>query len=384
MPSSSVLVLGGGVGGLVTANRLRRRLDRDHRVVLIDREAKHVFSPSLLWLIVGRRKPEAIVRDLARLERKGIEVVTAEVESLDPEAKTVRAGGKEIGGDHVVVSLGAALAPENVPGLAEAGHNLYSLEGATRIRDLRTTVTDGRIVVLIAGMPFKCPAAPYEAAMLLEDDAKKRKVRDRVEIAIYTPEAGPMGVAGPEFSAGVRAMIEQRGIDYFPRHQVTEVDPAGKKLIFAEGAEAPFDLLVYVPPHVAPAVVKESGLTGDSGWVPVDRHTMETSHSDVYAIGDVTSVPLSMGLPLPKAGVFAHHQAEAVAKTIAHKITGRGETDVFDGSGSCFVEVGGGKAGFGSGNFYAEPNPTIRMHQPSWRWHAGKVILEKSWLWRWF
>ena len=130
------------------------------------------------------------MRDLARLERKGIEVVTAEVESLDPDAKTVRAGGREIGGDHMVVSLGAALAPENVPGLAEAGHNLYSLEGATSIRDLRTTVTDGRIVVLIAGLPFKCPAAPYEAAMLLDDDAKKRKVRDRVEIAVYSPEAG--------------------------------------------------------------------------------------------------------------------------------------------------------------------------------------------------
>ena len=384
MPSSSVLVLGGGVGGLVTANRLRRRLGRDQRVVLIDREAKHVFSPSLLWLIVGRRKPEAIVRDLARLERKGIKVVTAEVESLAPEAKTVRVGGREIGGDHMVVSLGAALAPENVPGLAEAGHNLYSLEGATSIRDLRTTVTEGRIVVLVAAMPFKCPAAPYEAAMLLEDDAKKRKVRDRVEIAVYSPEAGPMGVAGPEVSAGVRAMVEQRGIDYFPQHQVTEVDPAGRKLTFADGAEAPFDLLVYVPPHVAPAVVKEAGLTGDSGWVPVDRHTMETSHADVYAIGDVTSVPLSMGLPLPKAGVFAHHQAEAVAKTIAHKITGRGEADVFDGSGDCFVEVGGGKAGFGSGNFYAEPNPNITLHQPSWRWHAGKVIFEKSWLWRWF
>ena len=384
MPSSRVLVLGGGVGGVVTANRLRRLLDRDQRVVLIDREARHVFSPSLLWLIVGRRKPEAIGRDLARLERKGIEVVTAEVESLDPEAKTVRAGGREISGDHMVVSLGAALAPENIPGLAEAGHNLYSLEGATTIRDLRRTVTDGRIVVLIAGMPFKCPAAPYEAAMLLDDDARKRKVRDRVEIAVYSPEAGPMGVAGPEVSAGVRAMVEQKGIDYFPQHQVTEVDPAGKKLTFADGAEAHFDFLVYVPPHVAPAVVKESGLTGDSGWVPVDRHTMETVHSDVYAIGDVTSVPLSMGLPLPKAGVFAHHQAEAVAKTIAHKITGRGEADVFDGSGNCFVEVGGGKAGFGSGNFYGEPNPTIKLHQPSWRWHAGKVIFEKIWLWRWF
>ena len=384
MPSSSVLVLGGGVGGVVTANRLRRLLDRDQRVVLIDREARHVFSPSLLWLIVGRRKLEAIGRDLARLERKGIEVVTGEVESLDPEAKTVRAGGREISGDHMVVSLGAALAPENIPGLAEAGHNLYSLEGATSIRDLRTTVTDGRIVVLIAGMPFKCPAAPYEAAMLLDDDAKKRKVRDRVEIAVYSPEAGPMGVAGPEVSAGVRAMVEQKGIDYFPQHQVTSVDPAGKKLTFADGAEAHFDFLVYVPPHVAPAVVKESGLTGDSGWVPVDRHTMETSHSDVYAIGDVTSVPLSMGLPLPKAGVFAHHQAEVVAKTIARKITGRGEADVFDGSGNCFVEVGGGKAGFGSGNFYGEPNPTIKLHQPSWRWHAAKVIFERSWLWRWF
>ena len=265
MDTKTVVVLGGGVGGVVTASELRKRLGKEHRVVLVDKETRHIFWPSLLWLQVGLRRPDKITRDLAALNKKGIEVVFGDVRRIDPEKKTVLVGETEIEADFLVVSLGAQLAPERIPGLADAGHNLYTLEGATAIRDSRRTLTEGNVTVLVAGMPFKCPAAPYEAAMLLEHDLRKRKVRDRVSLALYSPEPGPMGVAGPEVSAGVRKMVEDRGIDYHPQHLVTEVDSASKTLHFTEDRSASFDFLVYIPPHMAPPVVTEASLVGESG-----------------------------------------------------------------------------------------------------------------------
>ena len=385
MAGKTIVILGGGVGGFVTANGLRKRLGKEHRVILVDREGRHIFWPSLLWVQVGLRDPGKIVRDLARLEKKGIEVLKGEVESIDPERKTVRVDDAELTADYVVISLGAQLAPEKVPGLAEGGHNLYSLEGATAIRDSLKKVDEGRVVVLTAGMPYKCPAAPYEAAMLLAHDLRRRRLQDRVEVAVYAWEPAPMGVTGPEVSAGVKQFLAERDIPYYPQHQVTQVDATGGTLHFGDGAEANFDLLVYIPPHVAPTVVLQAGLTGESGWVPVDRHSMETRFPGVYAIGDVTDISLAMGMPIPKAGVFAHHEGEAVARTIASKINGEGRPGSFDGHGECYIEVGGGKAGFGRGNFYAEPTPKIKLHKPSRYWHAGKVIFEKDWLLRkWF
>jgi sulfide:quinone oxidoreductase len=349
----------------------------------VKRESRHVFWPSLLWLQVGLREPDRIGRDLAALDRKGIDVVRGETEAIDPERKSVVVEGVEMAADHVVISLGARLAPERVPGLAEAGHNLFTLEGATAIRDARKQLDQGRLGVLTAGVPYKCSAAPYEAALLLDHALRMRKLRDRVEVAVYAWEPAPMGVAGPEISGTVRDLLEARGIPYHPGHQVTSVDGATGTLHFGNGAEAHFDLLVYVPPHVAPDVVKRAGLLGESGWAPVDRHTMQTGSQGVYAIGDVTGIPLAIGMPLPKAGVFAHHQAEAVAQTIASEIAGKGNGGRYEGAGECFIEIGGGKAGFGRGNFYAEPSPMVKLHRPTRYWHAAKAVFEKDWFRRW-
>ena len=198
MPGKTVVILGGGVGGLVTANELRKLLGKDHRVVLVDKGSKHIFWPSLLWVQVGLHEPDKIVCDLTLLEKKGIDVVKGQVEAIDPEQRTIRVDGNELESDYLVVALGADLVPEQVPGLKDAGFNLYSLEGAVAIRDARANLIEGRLVVLTARVPYKCPAAPYEAAMLLEHDLRKRKVRDRVEVSIYAAEPAPMGVAGPE------------------------------------------------------------------------------------------------------------------------------------------------------------------------------------------
>ncbi|MDP3775361.1 MAG: FAD-dependent oxidoreductase [Gemmatimonadales bacterium] len=381
--SKAVLVLGGGVGGLVAANRLRKLLPPRDRIVLVDREPNHVFQPSLLWLATGSRDAGRIQRPLARLERKGIEVVQAEVTAINPEARTAQADGRDFAADAMIVALGADLAPDAVPGLRDAGHNLYTVAGAAATRDALAGLRAGRVVVLTAAPAYKCPAAPYEAAMLIQAYFP-RAGRGEVRVDLYAAEPGPMGVAGPAVSAAVRGMVEASGIGYHPNHQVTVVDPAERLLTFANGVTTSFDVLVYVPPHRAPEVVRAAGLTDSSGWIGVDRRRFETSFPGVHAIGDVTSVPLAMGKPLPKAGVFAHRQAEVVAHNIAEALRGEVGSAAFDGFGKCWVEVGNGRAGYGAGDFYAEPTPDVRLRAPSLLGHWSKVWFERHWLWHWF
>jgi sulfide:quinone oxidoreductase len=380
----TILILGGGVGGVVTAALLRKKLPRQHRVILVDREARHVFAPSLLWLMTGSRRAETISRPLTRLTRKGIEVVQGDITAIDPATRRVTVDGRDIEADHLVISLGADWGAEAIPGLSQAGDTFCTLAGAERVRDKLPGLTSGRLVLMTAAPAYKCPAAPYEAAMLLEADCRRRGVRGEVQIDLYTAEPGPMGVAGPAVSAGVRQMVESKGIGYHPEHQVTRVDPTERRIFFANEVTADYDLLVFVPPIRAPQVIRDAGLTGDSGWVPVDRHTLQTRFEGVYAIGDVTGIPLKLGKPLPKAGVFAHAQATAVANNIAVEITGQGAPQRFDGHGECFIESGDGRAGFGGGDFYAEPAPVVTMRQPARRWHWGKVLFEKNWLRQWF
>ncbi len=384
MNGKTVLVLGGGIGGTVVASRLRQSLAREHRVVLVEREQRHLFQPSLLWLMAGQRTAEEIQRPVARLARRGIEVLRGAVEHIDPARRAVRVNGHELGGDYLVVALGAEYAPETVPGLALAGHNFYTLAGAQALRAACLGLRGGRIAVLVSALPFKCPAAPYEAAMLLDADLRRRGLRDRVAVDVYTPEPGPMLTAGQEVSDRLRGMVEAKGIGFHVAHVVEQLDPTAREMRFKNGVRATCEVLAYVPPHRAPAAVREAGLTGESGWVPVDRRTLETKFAGVYAIGDVTGIPLAIGKPLPKAGVFAHAEAEVVARNIARAIRGEGEPDAFDGHGACFIETGDGRAGFGRGNFYAEPQPDVRLRPPG-RWlHLGKVLYEKYWLYRWF
>ncbi len=374
----TALILGAGIGGIVAAETLRKLLPAEDRVVVVERQRDHIFAPSLLWHMTGDNDSAAFTRPLAALSAKGIGLVTGEITGIDPAALSVEVGGKTLTGDAMIVALGADYAPDAIPGLAEAGHNLYTLAGAQGIRAALDRFAGGRIVVLTAAPVYKCPAAPYEAAMLVDAYCKKRKSRNSTEVAIHAAEPMPMPVTGPLVGGQIKMMLEKKGIAYFPGHQVTKAE-AGQ-LHFADGATIAFDLLLYVPPHRAPAVVKQAGLCTESGWIAVNRETMETRFPNVYALGDVTSIPLKMGRPLPKAGVFANGQAQVVAKNLARAWTGHGEGARFDGHGMCFLEIGGGMAGVGSGNFYAEPTPDVRMRGPNPLWHMGKILYEKYWL----
>jgi sulfide:quinone oxidoreductase len=381
MSQANVLILGGGIGGVAAANALRKLLPRRHRIVLVDREASFTLAASFLWVMTGARTPAQVSRPLDGLRRKGIEVVHGEVERIDPRLREVVVSGETLRADHLVVALGAEFALDAVPGLAGAGHTFCTLDGAVGLRNALRDFRGGRIVLLTAAPAYKCPAAPYEAAMLIDADCRRRGIRGATEVALYSAEPGPLGVAGPEVSAAVRGMVEEKGVNYFPEHQVARVE--GRKAIFTNGIHADFDLLAYVPPLRPPRALADSGLVDGSGWVHVDRQTLVTSFPGVHAIGDVTLIPLAMGKPLPRAGVFAHGQAEVVARNIALSVLGKGTPALYDGHGACFIETGDGKAGYGSGNFYGEPLPAVQVRKPSRAWHAGKVLLEKQILWQW-
>ncbi|MHB1449045.1 MAG: NAD(P)/FAD-dependent oxidoreductase [Bellilinea sp.] len=386
MASKTILILGGGVGGLVTAHELRRLLPEEHRIILIEKNIQHAFAPSFLWLMTGDRKKEHITRNLNQLVKPGIEVVQGIVVSIDLPNRIVQTDQKHFNFDYLVIALGAELAPETIPGLEESAHTFYTLEGAEKLRQALQDFQGGKLAVVVSALPYKCPGAPHEGAMLIANYFKQRGLHDRVEVHLYTPEPQPMPVAGPALGAMVKDMLQDKGISFHPLHKLETVDHTRRELSFEGKVAVPYDLLVAIPPHRSPQVVRDSSLANPAGWIPVDPSTLQTGYENVYALGDVTAVSLpgrwkpDAPLMLPKAGVFAHAQAEAVAQRIAAEITGTGPQSKFTGIGYCMLEAGESMAGFAYGNFFAEPAPRINLHRIGRTWHLGKVLFEQWWL----
>ena len=381
---ADIVILGGGAGGLVAAHHLRRRLSGRDRIVVIDRSPDHLFQSSLLWHAVGQRRSDQIRRPLSDLTRKGVEFINDEVMEIDTGARQVRTKSQSIDFDYLIVALGAQLRPDKVAGFDEMALNLYDLEGTARIHAALDAFSGGSVGVLVTDMPFKCPAAPYEAALLVDSFLRKKGVRDRSEVHVYTPEHQPMPIAGPVMGEAIAKVLSKRDIRYHPLFTFEKMDPGEQSIIASGGEPEKLDLLLAVPPHRVPEVVRSSGLIGSSGWMHTDPHTMETEHDGVYAIGDVNNIRLANGKNLPMAGVFAHYEAKVAAERIAAEIEGQAPEAVFDGRGHCWLELGDGKAGFAGGNFYAEPEPAVRLYPPMRPWHWGKVLFEKWWLRHWF
>jgi sulfide:quinone oxidoreductase len=387
--AQTIVVLGGGVGGQVVANELQRRLPTGHRVIVIERNRQHAFAPSFLWVMTGDRRSEQVTRDLRALVHPGVEVIEAEIRAIDLANRRVQLDRDAIVYDYLVVALGAELAPETIPGLADRAHTFYTLDGAARLRTALDAVNGGTVAVVVSALPYKCPGAPHEAAMLIADFFRRRGRADRVGVHLYTPEGQPMPVAGPALGDAVRQMLEHRHIGFHPSHKLTAVHGDARELLFEGKPPVAYDLLVAIPPHRAPAIARESGLAGDTGWIPVDRQTLATPHDRVFAIGDVTTVPIpgrwkpDVPLMLPKAGVFAHAQALVVAGRIAAAIRGAAPTTTFCGNGFCMLEAGDDLAGVAFGDFFHQPSPDVRVKSIGRAWHLGKVLFERWWLSPW-
>ncbi|MFC8032240.1 NAD(P)/FAD-dependent oxidoreductase [Streptomyces griseoincarnatus] len=383
----NILVLGSGFGGLSTVRELEKYVDPHDKITLVDRNESQVQGLSLLWLLRGWRTLDDVTVHPTKDALGKAAHHVADVEHLGLSAKQVRTSQGVLEYDALVLALGAELNTAAVPGLDDAlaagvAAHYYTAEAAVEAHTKLKATTSGKVVFLVTRMPYKCPAAPYEGVMLASDLLTETGVRDNVSVDVYTPEPQPMPVAGPVVGAGVVQMLETQKIGFHPGRTVAQVDAAAREIVFDDGERVSFDLLVFIPPHQAPAPVKAAELS-PTGFVPVDAYTQKTIIDGVWALGDVASITLTNGKPLPKAAVFAKGQAEAVAQGVARHLGYDAPEPHFAGEGHCYLELGGHLAAKGAGDFYHPDGPKIEMSQPSEELHRAKEREEQEWLALW-
>jgi sulfide:quinone oxidoreductase len=371
-----ILILGAGFGGLAAANELRKKLQQDHRVIVIDRKNWFMMGLVKLWILEGIRRLEESQSPLDGLNAKGIEYLNDEVVKIDTAAKAIdaRTHGK-IEYDYLIVALGAELAPERIPGFVNRGYNLYDPQQAPTLRERLLSFKRGKVAIDIMGMPYKCPPAPYEASIIISKVLGESGAMKESEIDLYSPAPIALPVAGKEISDRVVSIISQHGIRFHPSHKLKNVSDT--ELEFETGAKTSYDLLVGVPPHKVPEVVRNSGLTAGGDWIPVDRHTMKTAANNVFAIGDVTEIKIG-SLALPKAGIFAEEEAKVAAQQIVDDIENRPAVSTFAGRGYCFMEVGDRRAGYLDADFYNQAGPLLRLEAPSEENYQKKQDFERT------
>jgi sulfide:quinone oxidoreductase len=371
-----ILVLGAGFGGLELTSRLSEEFGDDLDLVLIDKSEGFVFGFSKLDVMFGRAAAADVVHRYADLVNPGVRFRQATVTSIDPVAKRVTTDAGDFEAEVLVVALGADLDPGATPGLVEAGHEFYTVTGAFALQEVLASFAGGHVIVGVTSTPFKCPPAPSETALLMQDLLQRRGLSESSKVSLVMP----MGVPVPPSPAASEALLTafaERGIDWHPSRLVRGLDPDRRVAILDDGSEMPYDLFLGIPAHRAPSVVLESGMAVD-GWIPVDPLTLETAFPDVYAVGDVTSVGT------PKAGVFAEGQALVVATAIAARLRGSGSAISYDGRGLCYLEFGHNSVAKVDVTFRSGASPTGSLEGPSPDLVADKLLFGTSRVARWF
>jgi sulfide:quinone oxidoreductase len=384
MAGKTIVILGGGFGGIVCANTLKKLLPEEHKVILLTKQNRFHIGATKTWVMLGERSAQEVTRTLDGLKARGIDVRIANVQAIDAERKRVQTDAGEITGDYLVVALGADYDLRQVEGL-DTAYEFYTMEGAERTREVLKGFQGGDVLLLVPRTPFKCPPAPYEAAFLLHDFFKRHNLLSKTRMTICTVESRPMATAGPEIGDFVMEELAKRQIAYLRQKKALAVEASRKVVRFEDGEERNYDLLITIPPHIAPACVRSSGLTAPSGWIPVDSKTLRHEGAGIYAIGDVSVVSLpgrfqpDQPLVLPKAGVFAEAQARVVAENITAEILGKEPRALFDGKGFCYIELGDRHAVRGDGYFFELPHPRMEKRVPDMIQYEEKQAWVRNW-----
>lgn len=371
-----VVIIGGGFGGLAAAHELRSE-HPSIDVTLIDRRDHFYMGFAKLWDLGGVRPLAGGTRSLSALNDRGVPFVQADVTGIDPGSCTVHTSGDSIAGDALLVALGAAHAPPHLKLLDAAGphgHDVYDAAALPAIHTDLDATNEGRVVVSILGGPFQCPPAPFEAALIVDEVLRARGVRDRVEVAISTPQPITLPSAGVDASRYLAEQLAEHDIELLAEKKVAGVDGSAGEITFADGTTTPYTVFLGVPASTPPPVITDAGLTGDSGFIEPDRHTLRTSFERVYAVGDCTHIPNATGA-LPKAGVFAAAEGVVAAHNIAADLLDTPPRE-FDGHGYCFLELPGRRVAYVEGNFYAEPKPDVTLSEADTERFARKQAYE--------
>jgi sulfide:quinone oxidoreductase len=372
-----ILVLGGGVGGTLTANLLAKQLRRDLKtgevsLTVVDATGRHTYQPGFMYIAMGGERAEHLQRPERGLLDARVGLVIGSVERVDEATRTVHlADGQRLGYDQLVLASGSRIVPEAIEHFDTQAHHFYSAEAALKLRRALDAFTGGTIVIGIAGMPYKCPPAPLEVAFLIEAELRERGLREKSELHYCSPIGRAFTIES--VSEMATPILEQKGIELHTFFNVETIDPERKVVQSLEGEDLPYDLLILVPPHKGQRFLVDSGLApAPGGWLPTDRATLQVGgRPNVYALGDATDLPLS------KAGSTAHFEAPVVAERIAAAVLGR-ELDPkhsdYMGKVMCFFEVGDGKGTLLQFDYEHPPKPP----RPNQLWHLGKIVFNKT------
>ena len=374
-----IVILGGGFGGLAAATELRENLTQDTRITIVDRKDWFMMDLVKLWIMTGSREFETSKRPLENVTKKGIEFVNEQVIKIDPQNKIVRTSYRSLHYDYLIIALGVELSSEQIPGLLENGLILYELKDVSKIRDSVRKMKSGKIAMAIMGMPYKCPPAPYEAALLLRSILDETGASNSVQIDFYSPAPITLPAGGPQVSEEILQILKSKKIEFHGNHKTVSVEP--NKLKFESG-EANFDLLIAVPPHKVPAVVIDCGFAQPGKFIEVNRDC-KTNFENVYAIGDVNQIMVTEKIAVPKAGIFAEGEGVTVARNIILQIKKEIGNEIFDGKGGCFLETGTKTAGYLQVDMFASPSPMTQLQTPSQDYFTEKEKFEKDRLQKW-
>lgn len=355
--SKKVLVLGAGFGGLELTTLLSEAMGDEVEITLIDKNDAFVFGFSKLDLIFGRATPEEIRHPYRDIVKPGVTVLQETVTGINPEARRVTTDAGTYEADALVIALGADYDLDATPGLAEGGNEFYSVPGAGRVAKIIPEITSGHIMIGVCGFPIKCPPAPSEFAMLLDEELTARGVRDACEISFVFPLDSSVPPS-PETSAVLANEFAERNIKLLTGHRIASLDADRNVAVLEDGEELGFDLFFGVPKHRAPDVVLTADMT-EYDFVPVEPATLKTKFTGVYAIGDVNSAEV------PKAGVFSLGGARVVAGDLLAQWQGGEPPAPFDGRGSCYIEFGAGNVGRVDIDFLSGPEKTAVFREPS-------------------
>lgn len=374
--ATSVIVLGAGFGGLELTSTLSEALGNEVNVTLIDKNEAFVFGFAKFDVLFGWKTLEEVRAYYRNIVKPGVVFRQETVTAIDPEARRVVTDGGTYEADILVVALGADYDFAATPGFVEGGSEFYSVEGASRLRELIPSVTSGHILIAVLAEPFKCPPAPCEAAMLFDQWFTQRGLRENVQITVVSPWGRPIPPS-PDGSKAILDRFAERGISFVKEQLVVGIDPATKVAHLRDGGTMPYDLFLGIPKHRVPAVVEASGMA-EGGWVPVDRATLATRFPNVYAVGDVTSVGT------PKAGVFSENAARVVAEAIIAGIRGGRPPAPFGGTGTCYVEFGDERVARLDADFFGGPSPVAPLTPPSMQTAQEKKDFATTRRRRWF
>jgi sulfide:quinone oxidoreductase len=382
----NVLVLGDGIGGIVTANLLLKKARRSNislQLKLVGNSPIHNYQPGLLFLPFqkpGYRKLSDIQKETARFISPGIEYVLETIMAIDTDHRTVTTDRQTLTYDWLVLALGCRTLVDAVEGLTEqwgkTAHGFYTPGSAMRLASALESFKGGDLLIDVAEMPIKCPVAPLEFACLADEYLTKRGIRDKSRITLVTPLNGAF--TKPVCNKALTHILTEKNIDVVNNASLASVTE--NSMLCPDGQELGFDLMVVIPPHEGSDLIEDANLGDGLGFGRTDKQTLKSTVAErVFLVGD------NAGILASKAGSVAHFQADVVVHNILREIAGREAEPHADGHTNCFIETGHGKAVLIDFNYEVQPVPgkfpipvigPMTLLKETWLNHLGKLAFK--------